>query len=326
MGRKRIPSVEGGTDQEAADPIRPAAAAGESPRRRGAGRQAKTEPANKRRPGIVVTERDGFWHLHGRLRISRRVKRVPESTKLPATAANYEAAEELHRQKEQEVRNELLWGVRPSIPVSIAVDKCLNRSRKRPFSATFIACLKDIDRKFGPRKLNEIPEADWIKWVDERTARRNATSPETYINLVVAFLNWCKKRPREWLGELPAFERDNDARYPKQGRARRVGELRPELIALLIEHAPAHYKGQMAIHWSTGARVSSIIYHCRYCDYRAAEGREQISSRYQTRNRCDGRGASVGGRADARISQLARRTEKSRGAAISNEFAPAVCR
>lgn len=29
--------------------------------------------------------------------------------------------------------------------------------------------------------------------------------------------------------------------------------------------------------WSTGARVSSLLYGCRLCDYLAAEGREQIT-------------------------------------------------
>jgi len=78
-------------------------------------------------------------------------------------------------------------------------------------------------------------------------------------------------------GQLPAFERVHEARQRRERRARRVGELRPELIALLIEHAAPHLKGQMAIMWSTGARVSSILYGCRVCDYLAAEGREQIT-------------------------------------------------
>ena len=31
------------------------------------------------------------------------------------------------------------------------------------------------------------------------------------------------------------------------------------------------------MHWSSGARVSSLIYGCRLCDYLAAPGREQIT-------------------------------------------------
>jgi integrase len=277
MGRKRIPSAEGGADHQTEDPVGPVARAGKSHSRGGAGRSAKTGRTRERLGGIAVKERNGFWHLHGRLRIGRRVKRVRESTSLPATAANWEAAEELRRQKEQEVRNEFLWGKCPSERASIAIDKYLNRKRKRPFSSTMIRCLKEVDRKFGPRELDEIPEADWIEFVDKRMARNSATTREGYIGRVLAFLNWCKKRPRRWIGQVPAFEHDREARCPKHRRARRVGDLRPELIALLIESASPHYKGQMAIHWTAGARVSSIIYHCRYCDYLAVEGREQIT-------------------------------------------------
>ena len=279
MGRKRISSAKGGADREAEDPNGAAAAARKGPRRR-AGR------GNRRPAGIAVTEQDGFWHLHGRLRIGGRVKRVRESTGLPATATNREAAEELRRQKEQEVRSELLWGVSPSVPVSIAVEHYLNRKRERPLNAIDISRLQEIDRKFGPRKLDAIPEADWIEFVDKRNIKNQPVTRERYIDCVMFFLAWCKKRPRKWLGQLPAFERDPKARNRKQRRARRVGELRPDLIALLIEHASPHLKGQMAIHWSTGARVSSIIYGCRCCDYLAAEGREQITF-HDTKNGTD---------------------------------------
>jgi hypothetical protein len=99
---------------------------------------------------------------------------------------------------------------------------------------------------------------------------------ESYISIVVAFLNWCKKRPSEMGRAVPAL-----SVIPKlaiaPSRARRVDELRPELIALLVEHVSPHYKVQMATHWSTGARVSSIVDHCRYCDYLAAEGPQQIT-------------------------------------------------
>jgi hypothetical protein len=53
--------------------------------------------------------------------------------------------------------------------------------------------------------------------------------------------------------------------------------LRPELISLLIENAAPHLKGQMAIMWTAGARVSPLLHGCRLCDYLAAEGREQIT-------------------------------------------------
>jgi hypothetical protein len=82
---------------------------------------------------------------------------------------------------------------------------------------------------------------------------RAAVTRERYIDLVMSFLAWCQKRPRRWLAELPAIERDREARYRKQRRARRVGDLCPKLIAALIGHAAPHLRGQMAIKWSTGA-------------------------------------------------------------------------
>jgi hypothetical protein len=281
MGRNRIPGAEGGTDHEAQDPIGTTDATRKSARRR-----AGTPDRKRRAAGIAVIERHGFWHLHGRLRIGRRVKRIRESTELPATAANRAAAEELRRQKEHEVRDELLWGVSPSVPISVAVEQYLNRPRERPLNAIDISRLQEIDRKFGPRRLDEIAEQEWIKFVDKRMAGNKPVTRERYIDCVMFFLVWCQKRPRKWLGQLPAFERDAKVRYRKQRRARRVGELRPELIALLIEHASPHLKGQMAIMWSTGARVSSVIYGCRCCDYLAAEGREQITF-HDTKNGTD---------------------------------------
>jgi hypothetical protein len=163
------------------------------------------------------------------------------------------------------------------VALSVAVEAYLTRPRKRPLNAIDGARLKEIDRRFGPRQLNQIAESAWLQFVDQRMKGRAAVTRERYIDLVMSFLAWCQKRPRCWVGQLPAFERVHEARQRRERRARRVGELRPELIALLIEHAAPHLKGQMVIMWSTGGRVSSLIYDCRVCDYLAAEGREQIT-------------------------------------------------
>jgi len=261
MGRKRISGATVGVDQ-AGGRARRAATSG--------------QPA-RRPPGLAIVERDGRFHLSGRIRIKGRSIRVRQSTSLAANAANRDAAEELRRQKEQEIRDAVLWGIRPSVPLAVAADKYLNRSRKRPLNAIDGHRIKELDTKFGARRLNEITEAEWVEFIDKRMAGRAAVTRERYIDLVHSFLAWCKERPRQWLSELPAFDRDREARQSKESRARRVGELRPELIALLIAHAAPHLRGQMAILWSTGARVSSVIYGCRLCDYLAAPGREQIT-------------------------------------------------
>jgi integrase len=231
----------------------------------------------KRPAGVAVVERGGYWHLHGTVRVKRRGIRVRASTGLPALPEQRDAAEELRRQKEQEIRDAILYGIRPSVPFAIAAEQYMTRPRQRPLNAIDVARLQELTRHFGVRSLAAIGETEWVGFVDRRMIGRAPITRERYIDLVMSFLTWCSARPRQWLSELPAFERDHEARDRRDRRARRVGELRPELIALLIEHAAPHLKGQMAILWSTGARVSSVLYGCRLCDYLTAEGREQIT-------------------------------------------------
>ena len=243
MGRKRISGIAFGADQ-----------AGGRARR-----SAARKPA-RRPPGLTVIERDGRFHLSGRIRIKGRSIRIRGSTGLAALPANREAAEELRRQKEQEVRDAVLWGIHPTVPLAVAAKAYLKRQRKRPLNPIDVSRIKELDRKFGARRLSEITEAEWNKFVDARMTGRAAVTRERFIDLVVSFLKWCKDPPQRWLSELPVFNRDREAREHKEARLRRVGDLRPALVALLIEHAAPHLRGQMAMHWSTGARASSLIY------------------------------------------------------------------
>src|SRR5262249_34999785 len=153
MGRKRVSGIARGADQ-----------AGD-----GAKRSAARKPS-RRPPGLAVIERDGYFHLSGRIRIKGRSIRVRASTGLAALAANREAAEEGRRQKEQEIRDAVLWGVRPTVPLAVAADAYLNRKRKRPLNAIDVSRIKELDRKFGARRLSDISEKEWAEFVDQRMA------------------------------------------------------------------------------------------------------------------------------------------------------------
>jgi hypothetical protein len=212
------------------------------------------------------------------VRIKGQSKRRRQSTGLPATAENRDAAEELRRQIESEIRDELVWGVHPSVPFEVAADRFLNRKRERgPLNPIDISRVKELERHFRGRRLNKIAEAEWTGFVDQRMQHCAAPTRERYIDLVMMLLAWCQAKPRQWIAELPSFDRDKAARQRTQRRARRVNEWRDELIELLIECASPHFKGQLAIMWTAGGRVSSLLYGCRLCDYLAAEGREQIT-------------------------------------------------
>jgi hypothetical protein len=229
----------------------------------------------RRPPGLAIDERDGHWHVRGTLRAAGNSRRIRQSTELPATPENRDYAEALRAKIEREGRDEIVHGLRPSIATAIACDRYLRRPRRRPIGHREIAAIREIDGKFAQRKLAAISAAEWQAFVDDRQRGNSLASRERYITAVRAFLNWC--RERQWIAETPKFERDKEAARPPKRRARRVHDLTPELIMLMIEHAAPHLKAQLVVEWCTGARVSSVLYGCRLCDLILVAGRGQIT-------------------------------------------------
>jgi hypothetical protein len=123
------------------------------------GRTRRRTP--KRPTGVHVIERDGYFHLHGTIRVKGRGIRLRESTGLPARPEHRDAAEELRRQKEQEICNTVLYGIRPTVPFAVAAEGYLTRRRKRPLNAIDIARIKELTRHFGTRPLAPIDEEEW---------------------------------------------------------------------------------------------------------------------------------------------------------------------
>jgi site-specific recombinase XerD len=232
---------------------------------------------HKTSPGPRVVERDGHWHIIGTLRVDGRSVRIRRSSELPARPELREQAEALRDKWCTEIRREVVHGVKPSVPLAIAAHQYLNRSRVRPLNGFDVKVLQEITRRFGTRELKAIPDADWNKFIDKRQAGNKPQTRERYLDAVFTFLNWAAEEPRCWLTRLPAIDRDNDARKPRTPSRRRVVDLRPGLIALMIDHAGWHLKPQLAVEWSTGARVSSILFGCRICDAVLVHGRGQIT-------------------------------------------------
>lgn len=159
----------------------------------------------------------------------------------------------------------------------LRVDRYLRRPRRRPVGRREIAAIREIDAKFGQRKLAAIGVAEWQALVDHRQRGNSLASRERYITAVRAFLNWCRRRPRQWIAETPEFDRDKEAARPPKRRARRVNDLTLALITLMLDHAAPHLKAQLVVEWCTGARVSSVLYDCRLCDVILVPGRGQIT-------------------------------------------------
>ncbi|SMH29468.1 tyrosine-type recombinase/integrase [Azospirillum agricola] len=249
-------------------------------RRRGQGLEKGDRGKGHRKkaaPGLRVVERDGHWHIAGTLRVAGRSRRIRKSTELPADERNRDFAEALKLQIEQDARNEAVHGIKPSVPFAVAADSFLNQRRARPLNPVDIARIQELTVEFGIRTINTLTDEDWNAFIDRRHASNTAQTRERYLNIVVGFLSWCRKRPRQWIAALPHFERDKAARRRRAVSRRRVIELTPDLVALMIECASPHMAAQLAVEWSTGARVSSILSGCRFCDLQLAPGREQIT-------------------------------------------------
>lgn len=232
---------------------------------------------HKAPPGPRVVERDGHWHIVGTLRVDGRSVRIRRSSELPARPELREQAEALRDRWCTEIRREVIHGVKPTVALAVAAHQYLTRPRVRPLNGFDVSVVKEITRRFGARELNAIPDADWNKFIDRRQAGNKPQTRERYLDAVFTFLNWCAEAPREWITRLPAIERDSEARKPKTPSRRRVVDLRSDLIMLMIDHAGWHLRPQLAVEWSTGARVSSILLGCRICDAVLAHGRGQIT-------------------------------------------------
>jgi integrase len=242
----------------------------------------------KASPGLRVIARDGFWHLYGTIRVGGYPSRIRRSTGLPATEENREAAEALRLSKERVVRDEVAFGVKPTVAVAVAARQYLNHPRVRPLGETTISHILEVSARFGKRLLTTIAEREWTEFVDKRQAGNSVVTRERYLNSVTAFLSWCRRKPRQYLQTLPTFERSLRGRQQRQRIRRRVGELTPELLVLFLEVAPVHYQGQLVVMMVTGWRVSSIALGVRLCDLLLAvdrEGRNRSSiTTHRTKN------------------------------------------
>ncbi len=229
-------------------------------------------------PGIV--ERDGHWHVSTRVRVEDRRIRLRKGTGLPARPDVLADAEALRDKWIGEIRRDAIHGIKPSIPLGVAADQYLKRSRARPLNFRDVKVVQELDRAFGRRRLDKIADAEWVALVDTRNQGNAPQTRERWIAAAFAFLNWCKGKPRQWIKELPAVERLKSRDLRQLGNAaadrRQVTSLRSDLIALLIESAPRHFAPQLAVIWSTGARVSSILYGCRLADVILAPDNERI--------------------------------------------------
>jgi site-specific recombinase XerD len=141
--------------------------------------------------------------------------------------------------------------------------------------------IQEVVRKFGFRLLTEIQSKDWRDWLDARHVGNLQDSRQRHVNIVRPFLKWCVHEDRGYLPAVPALVDPDAAREKTKRQAprprRRVAELRPDLLVFVFGHAHISLRAQLYTEWSTGARVSSIIFGCALGDLVLTDARCQVT-------------------------------------------------
>jgi site-specific recombinase XerD len=211
---------------------------------------------------------------------SRRSRRVRKGTGLPAVAETLPDAETLRDLWALEARQEAIHGRQPSRAVSIALEQFLKRPRRHGRKPGWREkkLSRQIALRFKIRTVGDIPAAEWASFAEASIAGAAASTRERFLNGLMAFLNWCHRKPRQWIPDknMPHFERDAAARKPRHRKRRQVAQWRPELIMLFIDNAGWHLKPQLWVEWSTGQRVSAVL-ATKLGAVLLAPGREQIT-------------------------------------------------
>ncbi|NBN78714.1 tyrosine-type recombinase/integrase [Microvirga tunisiensis] len=229
----------------------------------------------RRARGLHPVERDGHWHCVGTLRARGRSIRVRRSLGIPAGARSEDLAWDAVREIEAEILAEISGEGGPGAYVAVAAQDYLSQKRTRALGKTTVDVIQEIAGLFGLRRLNDIAPDEWKRHVETRQKDNSPATRERYLNALLAFLSFCRTHHR--LKTLPTFQRDKIARNPLRRTRRRIRELRPDLIARLLMSAHITIRAQLAVEWSAGARVSSVLHGCRVCDLILAEGREQLT-------------------------------------------------
>jgi integrase len=203
---------------------------------------------NRRTSGLI--KRDGIWHIEKRY----RGVRIRESTK---TGERRKAEEHLARRIE-EIRQSLVFGIRPDRPFRVAATKFLETNQHKRSIGDDAMHLELLDPFIGDLPLRHVHTDSLRDFVKRR--RKDGVKSSTInqsLAVVRRILNlaadeWKDERGLSWLDRAPKIkmEQVNDQRHPYP--------LSREEQAVFFRELPDYYERMALFKANTGTREEEV--------------------------------------------------------------------
>lgn len=228
------------------------------------------KPRRKPKGGLETIVRDGHWHIAGTINVAGRSRRVRKTLGLPADRPKHEA-EALRVAFENEILQQAVYGVRPTVSFAYAALKRLEYIRPSPGE---IKISQLLGAHFGPKTVAEIDAGAVHDYLERHHGGHKPSTANRYLNTLKAVLSFAARMG--WLETVPHVER------PKAQRQKADKWLYAEEIDLLFDHLAPHARPIVALLACQGMRVAEAVY-LNVEDFILAEGRERVFL-HQTKN------------------------------------------
>lgn len=232
-----------------------------------------------------LIERNGVYHVKTTVHANGRSKRVRQTTRVQiGSKAN---RDEAIREKDRilsEVRHELIHGVKPTVSFATVAGLYVeeNTSDEDSFGDTQIRNINRFNKWAGEVPVREVDAPMLTQFMAQTMKGSKPTTRKRNLGPILAVLRFAKER--NYVTDVPTIRFSKKAKTSSTIPYRGIQDMSSDLIAKMIEHAPSHARAQLAVEWSTGARVSSVLHSCKLRDLDLSVNGAETITFHHTKN------------------------------------------
>lgn len=209
--------------------------------------------------GLEVKPRGHRLHIVGTVTVRGESVRVRQSTGLDRrTPGAWERANEIRRQVEADIQDQIIHGVAPACRFATAAGRYIEAETP---GGTDLANLDELVLAFGETLLTTLQSTpalidDWyrarFKGRSPATIRRHQNTLRTVLQFAV-----------DQMDALPAVPKFQRARVRHRKGAAVMKRFHPGEVEMMVDCAPLHGRPILATLYSTGSRVAQTLYLSR---------------------------------------------------------------